>query len=164
MATARDRFNTIVVSGEPRGKFISGYISGTPKPGTIMQLKAATEPVNGLYTYEAYSRDADGDRPRGPYIILCEDSTQGKTIDDAYVSGSVGKLYIPLMGDELLALFKDVSGTGDSHAIGEMQIVVSGTGKLIVTTGSVESEPFVLEETLSALTGDLLALVRFAGP
>jgi len=161
--TAANTYNTIVISPNPKGRFVDGIISGTPKPGTVMQVKDATEKVGGNFTYEAYSRDADGNRPKGPIAVLCEDHLQGRTIDDAYETGQVGNLYFPLPGDELLMILQDVAGTGDDHTIGEILIVDSGTGKLIVTTGSPESEPFVCLETVTDPSADTLAHTMFAG-
>ena len=60
-------------------------------------------------------------------------------------------------------LLQDVAGTGDSHAIGDRFIVDNGTGKLIATTGTPESEPFILMETVAAPTADALAHVIFTG-
>lgn len=159
----KDIYNTIIVSQEPRGRFFDGYISGTPKPGTVMQLKAATEPVSGRHTWEAYDRAADGDRPKGPVVVLLEDALQGKGIDGAYENGKMGHLYVPLPGDELLMLLLDVAGTGDAHTIGELMLVDDGTGKLIVTTGTPQKESFVCMETLAAPTADTHAHVMFNG-
>jgi hypothetical protein len=157
-------YNTIVVSENPRGRFFDGIISGTPKPGTVMQVKAATEPVGNKWTWEVYNRDADGNRPQGPLAILREDNILGKGITDAYTTGTMGHLYVPMGGDFLLMLLADVTGTtSDSHTIGEILIVDDGTGLLIATTGTPENEPFVCMETLSGLTADTHALVMFSG-
>ena len=158
-----NRYGSILVTTDGRGRKIGGIIDGTPKPGTVMQVKSSTEPVNGKYTWEAYNRDADGDNPKGPVAVLLEDYLQGRLITDAYVSGTIGQLYIPLAGDMLLMLLADVAGTTtDSHAIGEILMVDDGTGKLLVTTG-VEHEPFVVMETLTGLSADQLCLCMFAG-
>jgi hypothetical protein len=159
----KDTYNTIVCTQEPRGRFKEGIIDGTPYPGTIMQIKAGVEEVGGRFTYEAYNQAADGDRPQGAIYILLEDALQGKTIDDAYVSGTRGFLYAPLPGDELLARLGDVSGTGDAHTIGEKMMVDDGTGELIVTTGTPETEPFCCLETLAAPTADTHVFCEFTG-
>lgn len=156
-------YDTILLTPEPRGRFITGIISGTPKPGTVMQLAAATEPVNGNYTYEVYNQAADGNRPQGAIYVLLEDDLQGKTDADAYVSGTLGKLYCPLPGDELRMLLANIAGTGDTFAIGDKLIVDDGTGKLVATTGTPESEPFTVKETAStALTADTLVHCEFS--
>lgn len=160
----RDVFNTIVVSNDPRGRFQNGFIDGTLKPGTVVQLKAATEPVSGRFTWQVYDRGADSDRPVGPLAVLCEDDLQGKLATDAYVSGTMGKIYIPIPGDELLMLVADVAGTDtDTHTIGELFIVDDGTGKLLTTTGSPEIEPFTCLETLTAFAADGLVHCFFSG-
>src|SRR3990172_2324427 len=104
---------SILATTDGRGRKFGGIIDGTPKPGTVMQVKAATEPVNGKYTWEVYNQAADGNMPQGPITVLLEDYLQGKTISDAYVSGTLGNLYCPLAGDMLLMLMLDVAGTGD---------------------------------------------------
>jgi len=156
-------YNTILVSGHPGGRFLGGIISGTPKPGTVMQIKSATEKVGGLFTYEVYNRDADGDRPKGPIFILLEKKLIGQGVDSAYSDGETGHLYVPEEGDEFLMRLLDVSGTGDTHAIGEILMIDDGTGKLIATTGTPETESFVCLETLAAPTADVLAHVQYAG-
>lgn len=159
----KDVYNTIIVTQEPRGRFKECIVDGTPYPGTIMQIKAAVEQIGGRFTYEVYNQSADGERPQGAYCILLEDALQGKTIDDAYVSGTRGFLYFPLPGDELLVRLGDVSGTGDAHTIGEKMMVDDGTGEVIVTTGTPETEPFTCLETLAAPTADTHAFAEFTG-
>ena len=55
------------------------------------------------------------------------------------------------------------SGTSDAFAIGDILMVDDSTGKLVATTGSPESEPFVVMETVAALTADALVHVMFTG-
>jgi hypothetical protein len=153
--------NTIVAQNNPKGKFEDIIVSGTPKPGVVMQVKSATEPVGDMFTWEVFSA-SDGVR-KGPIAVLCEDRVQGKGITDAYVSGNRGILYFPVQGEFLLMQLQDVSGTGDTHAIGEQLIVDSGTGQLLATTGSPEIEPFIVMETIAAPTADYWALVMFTG-
>jgi len=155
--------NEILISAVPNGRFLEGLIDGTPKPGTVMQVKAATEPVSGRHTWEVYNRDADGDRPQGPIAVLLPDQLQGKLATDAYVTGTRGFLYAPIAGDEVNMLLADVAGTGDDHAIGELLIVDDGTGLLIATTGTPESEPFVVMETITDPTTDTLVHCMFTG-
>lgn len=155
-------YNTIICTENPRGRERGVIISGTPKPGVVMQMAAATEPVNGKYTYAVYS-GTDGNRLRGAICVLLEDDTQGKGITDAYVTGTYGRVYFPLPGDWLLMQLQDVSGTGDTHAIGEKLIIDSTTGQLLATTGSPQCEPFMLIETFAAPTADVWGLVEFTG-
>lgn len=154
-----DQYGTIIVSGG-YGIKRGCIVDGTPKPGTCMTVKAATEPVNGRHTYEAYNRDGDGNRAE--VAILLEDKNQGKTVDDAYVSGTHGQLYFPQAGDLLQMLLQNQGGTGDSFAIGDYLMIDDGTGKLIASS-SPENEPFVVMETQAALTADTLVLCLFTG-
>jgi hypothetical protein len=155
------RGNEIIVSANPRGVFLEGIVSGTPKPGTCMQIKAATEMVNGRFTYEAYNRDADGNRY--PIIVLLPDNLRGKLATEAYADGDRGFFYCPLPGEELNVLKLDVSGTADDFAIGQQLIVDDGTGKVLGTTGSPEAEPFICLETITDPTTDQLVHVMFTG-
>ena len=73
-----NQFDQIIVSSNPKGDFEEATIDGTPKPGTVMTVKAATEPVAGKFTYEAYNRDADGNLAE--IAVLLEDELQGKLV------------------------------------------------------------------------------------
>lgn len=161
------RGSNIIVTSEPKGRFIEGAIATgeTPKPGTIMQIQdSAGLDENGRFTFEAYNADADGARPKGPIFVLLGDDYQGRLSTGAYAAGESCFLYVPLPGDELNILLQDVSGTADTHAFGEMLIIDDGTGKLIATTGSPECEPFkLLEDVDTAPTADTLAHVIFTG-
>jgi hypothetical protein len=157
-------YNQIVIEGEPRGKFDTVVVSGTPKPGTVLQVSAATEPVNGNFQYEVYNQAADGNNPSGGHAVLIEDNIQGKLDTDAFVTGTLGTVYFPLPGEDIRMLVANVAGTGDTFAIGDKMIVDDGTGKLVATTGSPEQEPFTIMETKStALTADTLVHCRYNG-
>jgi hypothetical protein len=164
--TMRTR-NAIVLSADPKGHFIEGIIDGTPKPGQMVQIKAGVEPDDGgRLTYEVFNGAADGERDE--VLILCEDAMQGKLPTSAYVDGDRCFIYAPLAGDELQVLAANLTGTGsgtdDAFAIGDKLIVDDGTGKFIKTTGSPESEPFKVIETVTTLLGaDQLIPVRCTG-
>ena len=149
----------ILITSKPRGVFEDVKISGTPMPGTIMQLAAATEPVANVFTFEAYDRTADGNRPQGGIAVLLEKDQEGNTYADAYADADYGRVYYPVMGEELNVLVS-AAGTADddSQAIGALYIVDDGTGYLVATTGSPESEPFVCRETVTdvSATGTLV--------
>jgi hypothetical protein len=146
----------IIVSANPQGKFLEGYVSGTPKPGTIMQIKAATAAVEGRFTWEAFNRNADGDF--GICAVLLPDSLQGAPVDTAYVSGARCFLYVPLPGEEMNVLKLDVAGTADDFAIGDYLMVDDGTGKVLATTGPTGAvwQPFICLETVTDPTADQL--------
>lgn len=157
------RGQRIIVSADPKGIFLDGIISGTPKPGTIMQIDVSEgiDEATGRPTYEVFNRDFDGQQ--GQMAVLLEDDLQGKTASDAYVSGTLGQLYIPLPGEELNMLVKDVSGTADDHSLGATMMVDDGTGMLVTAYGSAESESFQLLEALTDITADTLAHCVFLG-
>lgn len=163
--------NEIVLSAFPQGKFIEGIISGTPKPGTLMQLKASVEPVNGRHTYEAYA-PGTGDGTPGEVLVLRNDDLQGFTVTTAYVSGTRGFLYSPTPGEELNVRKADISGTGSATEdlnIGEKLLVVDGTGKVspvavgvAYATGPV-AYPFISMETITDQQEETLVWVKFRG-
>jgi hypothetical protein len=154
------RGTMIVVSNNPRGRFIEGIIDGTPKPGVCMQIKAATEPVNGRFTWEVFNQSGDG--VRGLVAVLLEDDNQGKGYDDAYVSGTRGRMYCPVAGEELNMRILDIAGTGDDFAIGDRLMINDGDGKL-VDNSSGESVPFVGLETVTDPTADHLMHCLYTG-
>lgn len=142
--------NEIIASAEPRGRFIEGIISGTPKPGTVMQVKAATEMIGGRFTWEVYNVDSDGDQRL--IAVLLPDQLQGRLATTAYVTGDRCFLYCPLPGEELnMLVLAAGTATSDALAIGDQLMVDDGTGILIAETGSPESEPFMALETVSDL-------------
>ena len=143
--------NGIIVSAEPRGRFLEGIISGTPKPGTCMQLQIGTAAIGGRFTYEIYGGASgtvinDGD-PR-EVIILLEDNLQGFSNGTAYVSGTMGRLYVPLPGEEFNMLLKDISGTV-AHTHGERLARDNDTGKLVVQTDGTKAADFQLLENIT---------------
>jgi hypothetical protein len=163
--------NQIIVTSKPRGVFEHVYITGTPKPGTCMEIKPSTEPVAGCFNYQAYGTQAassgqyvaaDGDKKA--IAILLEKDDEGGTYDRAYVAGEMGRIYWPAMGEQFNMLFEDVSGTGDTKVIGEEQMVDNGTGKLIAADDNAEVHPFTLLETVgTAPTADNVQHVRYNG-
>lgn len=159
------RGNRIVVTAEPKGQFVQGYLGAglTPKPGTILQKQTATALKGGRETWELYNADADGGRPKGPFIVLIEDYLQGQLASTAYAAGAFAFGYIPLPGDELNLLVANIAGTADDHAVGEMLIVDDTTGLLIATTGTPETEVAQLNEAITDPTADTLAWCTWTG-
>lgn len=141
--------NTIVLSSAPKGVFLEGILSGALKPGHMVEIKAATEPIGGKPTLQAFS-GSDGERAM--VAILLENEMIGYTCEDEISSGQKVRAYVPAEGEELLVrVSAPGTGTGDSFAIGDKVIATSG-GTFIATTGSPESEPFVVGETISDVT------------
>lgn len=164
------RGNSIIVSSNPDpAGMVEGIIGAglSPKPGTIMQLQTGTALKGGRHTWELYNGDADGGRPKGPFIVLREDPYQGKTTSDAYAAGDRAFGYVPRAGDELNLLVANLSGTADDHPIGEMLIVSTAAdatqGKMLVTAGSPETEVAILLEAITDPTADTLAWCRWTG-
>lgn len=157
------RGSEIIVSTEPHGHFVEGIIDTAESPGTIVQLDVSQNMVGGRWHWVVYNADADGGRPKGPFIVLREDHLQGKTATDAYVAGTRAFGYIPLPGDELNLLLANLTGTADDHTKGEMLIIDDTTGKMIATTGSPETEVAMLLETITDPTADQLVWCIWTG-
>ncbi len=156
--------NEIIVSAEPKGHFEECVISGTPKPGTVMELVPATSPQGGRFTYRACTR-ADG--AKGPIAVLLPDSLQGKLATDAYTNASRGFLYWPIAGEELNMLLRYQPGTGTASTddIGELLEVDGASGMLQADTGvAAVSTPFMILENIdAAFTADRLTFVKYLG-
>ena len=158
----------IILTAEPKGQFEEIVVSGTPKPGTLMEIVPSTNPVSGRFTMRAVSR-ADG--AKGPICILVPDREQGQLFDTAYVTATRGFVYWPVAGEEFNMFLRRQAGTGTSlnENIGDLLEVDGATGMLqgIGTggpTGAHASAPFQLLEHLGvALTGDTLIWVKYLG-
>lgn len=155
--------NQIIISAEPKGVRISGKVTGTPKPGTVMQIDVSEAVEGGRFTWEAYNKGANGDA--AIIAVLLEDYHQGKLATDAYVAGDRCELYIPANGEELNMLVDDVSGTGsDAFVLGDTLMVQDGTGRLIAVVGTPQSQPFdILEANSGGLTADTLKRCQYTG-
>lgn len=161
----------ILVTSKPRGVFEDVYINGTPKPGTVMEIDASVEPVGGLFKYQAAGvtaadggqyMAADGDKKA--IAVLVEKDHEGKIYSDAYVSGDLGRIYWPAMGEQMNMILEDVAGTSDTFVIGEELMVDNGTGKLLTADSDAEAHPFTLLETVAtAQTADHVRWCRFNG-
>ncbi len=147
--------NQIIVSAEQKGVFLEGIISGTPKPGTLCMVQN-TAFVAGRPTWAAYN-PGTGDASKNIVAVLLEDWEQGKTWDDAYVSGTRCKLYVPAEGEDVNVRKADITGTGsptEAIVIGTRLLIVDGTGKVspvavgVLTTGT-QSYPFINMEAVS---------------
>jgi len=159
------RGNQIIVSSgmSPKGHYETAIISGTPKPGQLLELVPQTALAQGqtvgLNQYRAASRTTGS---KGPIIILDMDDLQGKGPTDAYVNGTPCRVYFPVAGEEFNLLLGDVAGTADVVNVGDL-IGVSNAGKLIANS-SYTATPFqALEPVSTALTADTLIYVKFLG-
>ena len=164
----------IIVTSPPRGVFEKIIVSGTPKPGTCMELKNVAA-KGGRFTYEpagttaavsSHGMNADGDRIGIAVLVCFADTTEcppGKLATDAYVDGDPGCVYWPAPGEELNVLLQDHAGPADDIVIDDKMIVDDGTGKILRSTGTVESEPFQTRESITDPTADQLVWCKFTG-
>jgi hypothetical protein len=159
------RGNDIVVSANPRGVFMEGYIGAglTPKPGTWMQADPTIPLKGGRHTMKIFAPGADGKNASGPLYLLRPDHLIGKTVNDAYAAGDRAFFYTPVAGEELNCLVLNLAGTADDHPVGERMMIDNGTGMLIVTTGTPDNEPFLLLEAIVDPVVDTLAWVLYNG-
>jgi hypothetical protein len=158
------RGNLIVLTPD-RGHFVEGIINAgeTPKPGQIVQEDPTQALQGGRRVWKLYNRDADGNRPAGPLIVLTEDRRIGRTMLDAYAAGERAFGFIPLAGCELNLLYMNVSGTADDVAAGDLLTVDDSTGKVIVTTGTPEIEVAHAQEAIVDPTADTLLWSTWSG-
>lgn len=156
--------NEIVLTPD-RGYWVEGIINAneTPKPGTIMQEDATQATQGGRFIWKAYTRDADGDRPKGPFIVLCHDKKIGQGPTDAYIAGTRAVGFVPNPGCELNLLHFNVSGTADDVIKGDLLTVDSGTGKLQVTSSTPETEVAQALEAVTDPTSDSLIWCSWTG-
>ena len=159
------RGNEIVVTPEPMGRFMEGYVASgqTIYPGSVAQIDHTADLQGGRHTFKLYDADGDGGRPKGPIYIVLNEPFGVKIATEAYTSGERIFLYTPLPGDELNLLISNLTGTADDHAEGEMLIIDDTTGEFIATTGTPETECAQLLETITDPTADTLAWCKWTG-
>lgn len=154
----------------PRGVFEHVYITGTPKPGTCMEIKPSTAPIGNVFNYAVYGTQAhssghyvENDGDRKAVAILLEKDDEAKIYSDAYVAGDMGKIYWPVMGEWFNMLVEDVSGTGDDFIIGEELMIDNGTGKLLTADSDAQAHPFTSLEAVTDPAADHWMWCRFNG-
>ncbi len=150
--------NNIIKCAFPRGVFLEGTMADTSKPGTCMQVKAATAYTNGRPSFVAAAPGTDGKPVM--HAILLEDMEQGKTVDDAYVSGTRARLYVPAPGEEMLIRVGEVAGTGNTYAIGDRLIIDAEDGIYVPDSGSPADVAFVCQEVLTQVAGSTLCFAQ----
>ena len=158
-STTNARGNKVVI-GDECGVRVAGIVAGTPYPGTVLEIQTPFY-RGGQHLFRVYQPGTDGERRT--IFVLLEDDLQGFKLGDAAVDGKLRQIYIPAPGEMLNMLLADVAGTGDDHTALEMLIVDTGTGKLIATTGSPESEPFQLLATVTDPADDFYAPCVYTG-
>jgi hypothetical protein len=96
-----------------------GRAGATIMPGMLIAL-------NSSAVYIPHNVSAGG----AEVNIAIEDALQGKTIDDAYVSGDLVRFVIPLRGDVVLAILAPGQNVQDGT-----KLVSNGAGYVIAQTG-----------------------------
>jgi hypothetical protein len=120
----------IIVSADTKGTFLEGIVSGTPVPGTVMEIKNVA-PVQGRHTWQPWSKASGA---IGLIAVLLADTEQGQLSTTAYVDGKRCFLYCPIGGEELNMSLNDVAGTADDVAIGALFGVEQTTGQMIANS------------------------------
>lgn len=160
----------IIVSAHPMGHREECIVVGTPKPGVIMNIVRPGVQLHGRWKYEPYGVTAASGVQgvtaagnRNAIAILLDDAEQGKTYNDAFVTLTPGKIYYPRMGEEFNLWLQNQAGTADDFVIGDKLIVDDGTGQLLISAGSPESEPFICLETITDMAADTCTWVKYTG-
>lgn len=150
-----------ILTSPPRGVFEECTVSGTPYPGTCMEIVPSTAPANGRFTYRAVTR-ANG--AKGPVVVLGPDRLQGGLMTTIYVTATRGFLYWPVAGEELNMYLRDSAGTGTAgeENIGDLLAIEKDSG-LLMAGGSLASTPFWLMEHRGVATGDVHVWVKYLG-
>ena len=139
-------------------------------PGMIVQSDPATnnpfantlDNHTGLQTGKIYAPGTDGAAAGAPWIVTNDNLKMvGKLITDSYAAGEVASVYSPLPGDLLNLLIKNLSGTADDHAAGEILLADTGTGLFIADTGSPFWKAAKLLEAITDPTTDTLAVCEW---
>lgn len=160
----------IQVTSKPRGTFEQVYITGTPKPGVVMEITPSTAHIGGVFNYGVYGTTAhssghyvENDGDRKAIAILFEKDHEGGIYSDSYVAGNLGWIYWPVMGEQFNMIVEDVAGTGDDNIIGEEMMVDDGTGKLLTADSNAQVHPFTLLEATTNPLADAWLWCRYNG-
>lgn len=162
--------NDIVLNGEfGKGRHDSFFngTGGTLYPGTVVQLDPSVALKGGKNTVIVFSRDANGDDPKGALFVVTNSMLRlrGGLVTDGYASGEMCSGYAPVNGDELNLLLKDANTgtTQEDIAAGTLLMVESGTGLLIATSGSPEKEVAYTLEATNDMSAARLTWCSWAG-
>jgi hypothetical protein len=132
-----------------------GYASGALLPGMNVNMTTAAH-KSFVYTYAAGATPAGGTAAgaaAGAVRVVKEDSLTGKTVDDAYTSGSIFRFHNCKPGDivQVLALSGEDIDQGEG-------VSANAAGKWIAAT--ISQIAVALEDTGGALAADTLIRVR----
>jgi hypothetical protein len=150
----KDSHNTIVLTSAPVGRFLEGHLNASVaglKPGHCVAIDATEDFIGGKPVVKAYAGTTGN---RALIQILLENEMVGKTPEQAIADGQKVRMYCPINGDELLVRVSAAgTGTGDSLAVNDVLILAQG-GTFIKTTGSPQSQPFIVMEAVDDVTAD----------
>lgn len=141
-------------------------------PGMAVQSDSATNnpfvstnegnQPTGLQTGKIYAPGTDGAVAGAVWIVTNDDlKLKGGLITDSYAAGETASVYCPMSGDLLNLLIKNLSGTGDDHAVEEILIVDDATGLFIPDTATPFQKKAKLLQTITDPTADTLALCEW---
>lgn len=132
-------------------------VQSDPATNNPMADASGTKPT-GLFTGKIYAPGTDGAAAGAPWIVTNDNlKLEGKLITDNYAAGGVASVYAPNKGDLLNLLIKNLTGTADDHAVGEILVADTGTGLFIADTGSPFWKAAKLMEAVTDPTADTLA-------
>lgn len=138
-------YNTIMLLGDYRKMQSKALATGqTPKPGTLLSVGSG----NTLTVHATRGAHCE-------VLMALEDALQGKTVDDAYVAGTVCDVAIPAPGSEFQALIK----AGETVAVGAL-LCSAGDGSLEVVTSTYTAIAVAVEALDLSDSGSVAALCR----
>lgn len=151
------RGSKIIISSNPKGQFLSGIAGDTSKPGTIMQVKAATALIGSQFTWIAAASGTDGKRVL--FAVMLEDNKNGFGTGQSAVVGQQIELYCPISGEDINVLVGEVAGTANTYAIGDRLEVDAEDGILVPEAVGTQC-PAIMMEVLTQVAGSTLAWVQ----
>lgn len=153
--------STILLEGNPKGRFEEGTIDDTSTPGTLMMINPGTTDVSGRKHWIAAAPGTAGKKIL--VTLLLDDIQQGMTYGTAYVAGSRCRLYNPIAGEEMNVIAGVGSGTSNNFTVGQRFIIDTAFGVLIPETGSPQDTIFECMQLLSGVVEDSLVWMKYLG-
>jgi len=162
MAITKTKIEVTVNAYNPRW---GGQVSGTPLPGTLISLLAATLGASNFKGNlpQVVEASVGADGAYGWNGILLDDAPQGFLPGTAYVSGVQCFWRTPLPGEIYNVRVGEGAGTSNSFNIGDLLMIDSNNGFLIANSGTVPQVAWMAYEPLTQIVADsLLACIRLA--
>jgi hypothetical protein len=148
--------NEILLTPDAKGAYVEGVISGTPLPGSLMEVVPGQARIGTQLTYRAFS-GVSGGQSQG--FILLPDQLLGAGPLTAYADGSRCRMYVPLPGDELNVLVGQVSGTGAAVAIGDQLEAQAGSSGAFIPQSGTGIGAYTAQEAIADI-GSTTTLVH----